>query len=218
MAHAGVVGALEGVEELIHHLQQRGLRRQRRDRQPLRQVEAGDVLHRDVGAAVGLVDLVDADDAGMVDARDRLRLLGQACRERARGARVGGDVQVQRLDRHHALQRGIERLEDGAAHAFADHPGDPVLANLFWRVRHDRHFAHSTGQRLQARLIEEERPRGVVFLSEICRRSSSIGGTPRVARVGVLYAETLRGPGREAVGSIHSLMGSVHVAPRHVIC
>jgi len=35
---------------------------------------------------------VDADDARVVDARDRLRLLGQTCREGLRRASVGGTL------------------------------------------------------------------------------------------------------------------------------
>jgi len=151
VAHAREVRALQRIEQLVHHLQQGGLRRQRRDGQPLRQVQSGDVFHRDEGAAVGLVDLMDVDDTRVVHAGDGLRLLAEAARERARRARIHRQVQVQRLHRDHALKRRVERLVDDAAHAFADDSGDPVFAYLFRRVHHDRHFDLSTSAGHQAR-------------------------------------------------------------------
>jgi hypothetical protein len=219
VAHARMVDGLERLQHLVHDLQQRGLRRQRRDGQPLRQVQPGHVLHRDECAAVGLVDLVDVDDARVVDARDRLRLLAQASREFARGARVGRQVQVQRLDRHHPLQRRVERLVDDAAHAFADDPGDPVFADFLRRVHHDRHFALSTfirtrGPRRQRLDGDPGARRRVGKLPE----ASLHRRLARVARARQSSVITRKGIRRRRLGSIHSLTRSVHVAVRHVIC
>ena len=78
---------------------------------------AGDVLHDQVGQAVRLVDAVDGDDVVVADGGGGLRLAGEAPPGDGAAGHGGG----QHLDRHQAVQRRIERLEDDAHAALADH-------------------------------------------------------------------------------------------------
>jgi hypothetical protein len=78
---------------------------------------AGDILHDQVGQAVVLVDAVDGDDMVVADRSRGLRLAREAppgCG--AASHRCGHD-----LDRHQPVQGRVERLEDDAHAALADH-------------------------------------------------------------------------------------------------
>ena len=72
-----------------------------------------DELGDEQGAAVLLAHLVEGDDAGMVEARRRLRLAQHA-------AAAGSAAGVDRLDRDRALQAAVPGLVDGAEAAAAD--------------------------------------------------------------------------------------------------
>ena len=67
-------------------------------------------LHRDVGDAVRLARVVDGDDVGVVQAAGGTRLLEEARLEaRERGP---GEREVDRLQRHHAVDDRIPRPVD----------------------------------------------------------------------------------------------------------
>ena len=103
----------------------RGDRQPRRLAQDLLQRLALEQLHRDVGDAVLLADVVDGDDVGMVEAAGRARLAQEALAHLAHDLR--GQVRQQRLDRDVALDERI----DGAvhrAHGAAAELGDDDVA------------------------------------------------------------------------------------------
>ena len=75
-----------------------------------------DVLEDDVGGAVVLAGVDHRDDVGVVELRHRAGLAPEALEL----VRVGGDVPVHQLDRHPALERGVEGAVDGRHPAGAD--------------------------------------------------------------------------------------------------
>ena len=96
-----------------------------RERAPL------DVAHREVLEAVRRSDVVDGDDAGMVEPRQRLRLELEALHHRPGGRPRG----LQDLQRDAAAEVRVERREDGALRAAPELALDPVAAEplLAWR-------------------------------------------------------------------------------------
>ena len=86
MHDAGLVRARERVGHLAG-LGEQATKRSRAFRELIAQRPPVDELHRDVRRVVGAADLVDRDDARMVERRGRSRLLleaGQSFRRRAR--------------------------------------------------------------------------------------------------------------------------------------
>ena len=90
----------------------------------LLQGDARDVLHDQVGQAVGLVDGMNGDDVIMADGRRRPRLASEAQPARFAGSQVRG----QHLDGDNAIERWIQRAEHDAHAAAADHVRDEIGA------------------------------------------------------------------------------------------
>ena len=125
--------ALVSVCQTLCHL--RGDRQRARHRQRLAgqeqraQLGALDVLHRHVALGLGLADVVDGDDVGMVEAARRARLLVEALFVHLRAVAVHRHVDG--LDGDDALQHRVLRLVDDAHRAAADLGEDLEAAELF---------------------------------------------------------------------------------------
>jgi hypothetical protein len=76
------------------------------------------VLHGNVGDVAGHVGVVHGHDVRMVEAAGRFRFTHEA--RLHLGDRVLGQVRIEGLDRHRALEHGIERAIHGAHGAAAD--------------------------------------------------------------------------------------------------
>ena len=131
------VRAVECVEQLVHDAQQLGLGQQPGLREHLRQVVAFDQLHRDERGGLVFAVFVDRHDARMLQAADGLRFVAKARRDRLGLLVVIDELLVDRLERHPALNAGVEAGVDDAHRAVTKHAGDRVLAQPL-RVGHDR--------------------------------------------------------------------------------
>ncbi len=89
------------------------------------QVLSLNTLHRDEGPSVGLVDLEDRTDVGVVERGSGLRLLD----EPFRGRGITGRVRGQELEGHRPFQPGVLGLVDDTHAAFAELLGDPVVGD-----------------------------------------------------------------------------------------
>jgi hypothetical protein len=119
-----------GVDEHRHDVAPRSLPA----RQPVGQRVALDELHRDVDVAVGGgADVVDRDDVGVAELRDRLRLAHQP---RPGLALAEPHAGAQQLERDPPIELRIVRREHHAHAAGADPPQDHVAAD---RVAHRHH-------------------------------------------------------------------------------
>ena len=87
---------------------------------------AVDELHDQEGAAVGVADVVQGDDAGMVERARGLRLAQQP----RLPAGVALDLARQQLERHLAAQPLIDRAIDLAHRAAAERADDAVMREL----------------------------------------------------------------------------------------
>ncbi len=125
MDHALLVRRLERLGDLHRHVE-RVLDRQRSAREPLRQVLAGDELHRDEALAFRLVQAVDRGDVRVVQRRE------QACLalEASHALRLGGDSLRQDLDRDVALELRVARPPHDAHPALTDLLGQAVVQEL----------------------------------------------------------------------------------------
>ena len=121
---AGRVGFRKTLGDLDSEVEQPlgGKRLARGDQ--LAQGPALDHLHRDVGGPVGLTDVVDRQDVGMVESRGGARLLLEALA----AVGVGGGGLRQDLDRDVAAEFGVPRAIDLAHPARAQRREDLVRA------------------------------------------------------------------------------------------
>ena len=87
---------------------------------------AGDQLHREVVLALMLADLVDRDDAGVVEQRDGLGLVLEAAELGVAGEQAGPD----HLQGHRAVERDLAGLVDDAHAAAAQLAPDLVIAEV----------------------------------------------------------------------------------------
>jgi hypothetical protein len=97
-------------------------------------------LHRHVRHLVGLADVVDGDDVGMVQAPRGLDLLLEALLVLLQ--LLAREVQVDRLDRDRAVDDRVDRLVDGPHRPLADLGDDLVAAE-----RRDHGVSSSWGAR-----------------------------------------------------------------------
>jgi hypothetical protein len=89
------------------------------------QAAARDELHDHVRRALVVAEVVDVDDVGVAEFRDRLRLVAEA------GHRVGvGRHRLHDLDRAGALQLRVVGAVDATHRALSDEVLDLVLAQL----------------------------------------------------------------------------------------
>jgi hypothetical protein len=95
-----------------------------------RQRPAFDELHRDVGHVLGAAEVVDGDDAGMVQPAGGLGLVAESRGRRAGAVVVGVELGADRLQRDGALDVGVEPLVDDTHRAFTENLGDAVFAKL----------------------------------------------------------------------------------------
>ncbi len=105
---------------------QRLLDRQRPLLEHLRQVAPVDQLHRQEAHPVDLVQPVDRRDVRMVQRGQQLRLALEA----GQAHRVGRQPLGQDLDRHRAVEGGVERLPDRTHAPFADLLDQAVVEQL----------------------------------------------------------------------------------------
>jgi hypothetical protein len=92
---------------------------------------AGQVLHDEVHPAALLADVVEGADVGVGDGRDRAGLVLEAGPRHGVGGHVGG----QHLERHHALEAGVEGPVDLAHAPGADEPENLVRAETDARIQ-----------------------------------------------------------------------------------
>ncbi len=85
-----------------------------------RQIGALHVRHRDVGDAVDLSEVVNADDVLVRDLTREQQLVFEAALQRFRGLRVRRRLGPDHLQRHGDFERLIPRLIDGAHAADAE--------------------------------------------------------------------------------------------------
>ncbi len=85
---------------------------------------AGDQLHRDIGDAIGLADVVDRRDIGMAERAGR----GRLAQEAAPDFGIAAIFRLERLDRDDPVDPGVVRAEHLRHRAFADARVDPVAA------------------------------------------------------------------------------------------
>ena len=104
--------------------------------EPRAQRLALDELHGDEQAHLAGADVVDGDDVGVRQPRQRLRLALQA---RAHRRRVVGAIGAQHLERDGAVELRIVRAVDHAHAALAEELQHPIAAELGPR-RQDRHL------------------------------------------------------------------------------
>ncbi len=134
MHDAALVRGLERLGDLQRD-SQRLVTRKRAVGEPLREVFTLDELHRQEAHAVRLVQAVDRRDVGVVQRGEQLRFALEAgeplgtLREHGR----------QDLDRHLAIERGVEGLPHHPHAALADLVHDAVVQEL--AARFDRHAA-----------------------------------------------------------------------------
>jgi hypothetical protein len=94
------------------------------------EVGAAHELHGDPRLLVVLAGAVDADDARVIDRRERARLA-----EHPRAGRVGGDLLGQHLQRDGAIELRVVRQEEDTHPPLRELPLDDVRANR--RARND---------------------------------------------------------------------------------
>ena len=82
-------------------------------------------LHRDIGEAVGLADVVDGDDIGVGERAGGPGLAQEAADE----AEILAEFRLQHLDREHAVDARIVGAIDVGHRAFADAPFDHIAAD-----------------------------------------------------------------------------------------
>ena len=87
--------------------------------------DAVEQLHRDIGKAVGLADIVDGDDIGVGERAGRPGLAQEA----ADKAEILAEFGLQDLDREDAVDAGIVGAIDVRHRAFADAPFDHIAAD-----------------------------------------------------------------------------------------
>ena len=139
--HHAVLVRVAQAGEHLHRDRDRALRRQRPlGLDDLLERAALQVLHRDVGPAVGLAAVVDGDDVGVVEARRGLRLAPEALDELA----VLGIALRHDLERDLAAEARVLRQVDGRHAADTQAPEHAVaaverLAALGVVVRHRGH-------------------------------------------------------------------------------
>ena len=119
---AAGVGDRECVGQLDRD-RERGKRLERAAAHELLERRALDVLQHDVVEAVGLPDVVDGLDVGVVEDRAQRRLALEAPPGRLARRRVG----TQRLDHDHAAEAHVERLERRGLAALAQRLEDPIV-------------------------------------------------------------------------------------------
>ena len=111
--------------------------------QPVAEAAALEQLERDEGQAVGFADLVDLDDVGMSQPRDRLGLDAEA--RQVVGPRL--DAAADHLEGDQAVQAGVAGLVDDAHAPFAQ-PLEDLVAGDGRPVRGHRLPTPGKGQRL----------------------------------------------------------------------
>ena len=114
-----VVGVLQGIADLRHD-GQRLARRQTPGFEQLAQVHPVHELHEKVEQPVGLAELVERDDAGMVELGQRLGLAGEAFGK----GRVVADARRQDFQGDDAVERLLPGFVDRAHAALADESQD----------------------------------------------------------------------------------------------
>src|ERR1019366_7925674 len=82
----------------------------------LPQIYAVDIFHHEVVQAARLAELVEGDDAGMVELRERLGFASKTFGE----GRVAADAGRENFERHEAVQFWLPALGNGTRVAFAD--------------------------------------------------------------------------------------------------
>jgi hypothetical protein len=113
---AGRVGRGEAAGDL-HRDPQHFHERQASARQPLPEARSLQALHGDVGASLGVpADVVDGDDAGMVEARGGAGLLDEAPGAAGVRHRLG----AQQLDRDHPPEDRVARAVEHAHAALSE--------------------------------------------------------------------------------------------------
>ncbi len=137
--------------------------------QDLRARAALDVLHDDVVAAVVDAGVVDLDDVGVDQLRDRQRLAPEAGDE----ALVVGEVLGEDLDRDRALEDAVGRLVDVRHPARAEPVADLVAAR-------ERPGRHQSPPPAAARARPRRRPPPVSSASGRPRRSAGRGRRRRL--------------------------------------
>jgi hypothetical protein len=131
---AALVGRLERLGDLQRDLQ-RLVPRERAAREPLREVLPLDELHRQEAHTVRFVKTVDRRDARVVQRRQQLRLALEA----GQPLRALREHRGQDLDRHLAVERGVERFPHHPHATLADLLDDAVVQKL--AARFDLHHA-----------------------------------------------------------------------------
>src|SRR5262249_21254037 len=118
--HAAPVGLGECVGDLQSQVQESG--RFLRPAPP--QAFALDVLHGDVVLPVGLANVVDGSDVGMIERGSEARFL----KESRQALGIGGPLRREHLQGDHAAQASIFGAIDGAHPAFADLIENAIVA------------------------------------------------------------------------------------------
>mmetsp|Transcript_5365 Transcript_5365/g.20383 ORF Transcript_5365/g.20383 Transcript_5365/m.20383 type:complete len:217 (-) Transcript_5365:476-1126(-) len=141
---AVVVRMAEGVEQLAHDARDVGVGEPDLGAQVAGQRAALDILHRDVGDVLVAAEVIDRDDAGVRQPAGRLGLVAKARGRRTGAVVIGVQVLADGLERHRALDVGVEALVDHAHGALAQHRGDAVFAELrgMLAVRHAGALRH----------------------------------------------------------------------------
>ena len=106
----------------------------------------GDELHRNEVDPVFGGDVVDGDDAGVVQRRRGLGFTGETAPPLGVADRLG----AQGLDRHKAVQMGVARLVDNA-HPSPANPGEDLVVRKSWTYHGEGWSIHASFRR-RARL------------------------------------------------------------------
>ena len=141
------------------------------------QAAAGDELHREVVLAVVLADLVDRDDAGVVEQRHGLGLVLEPPQLVVAGEQAGLD----HLQRHRAVEADLAGLVDDAHAAAAQLAADLVVAEVAHRCAASQVVAVAFG----AAAAEGGRGRRIAGRSGVVG-SSGPGRSARAASAGVV--------------------------------
>ena len=122
MHHAAGMSGLETGGDL--HADLDGLvQRQGAGDQSLREILAGHQLHDQEADSPALVESVDRGDVGMIERGQQFRLALEAHQP----VGVGAEGLRQDLDRHLAVERGVDRAPDLAHAALAELVDEPVV-------------------------------------------------------------------------------------------
>jgi len=121
MHEAGRVRRLERRGRLAHH-SERVLRRARPGASPLPERLPVDKLHRHVERALGLAEIVDHDNVGVIEGRGGARFVEQAFPARV----VVRELGRKHLDREASSENRILGQEDATHPALPDRLQDPV--------------------------------------------------------------------------------------------